>query len=161
MAVGGHQGPRLMTLQPHHLELAISQYRLGIPHQNVTKPRLYRQHLKKENRIKHHLSNLDNTFAKTGEICSFQEGVAVKPLIQLPSSSINFPHLHPLQAEPAQATTKADRSLPLRRRLCTPEALPDCRRRGGCPDARGPADLLALSGPCERAPPPAGWVVDG
>ena len=44
MAVGGHPGPGLMThlrtLRPHHLELAIFQCRLGIPNENVTKPRL-------------------------------------------------------------------------------------------------------------------------
>lgn len=62
---------------------------------------------KKKTEKKHHLSNLDNTLAKTSEI-SFQEGVAVKPLLQLPSSSINFSHLHPLQAEPPQATTQVD-----------------------------------------------------
>ena len=47
---------------------------------------LSRKHLYKENIGKHHLSNLDNTLAKTSEI-SFQEGVAVQPLLQLPSTS--------------------------------------------------------------------------
>ena len=57
--------------------------------------------------MKHHLSNLDNALAKTSEI-SFQEGVAVKTLLQLPSTSHIYTHLHPLQAEPPQATPQVD-----------------------------------------------------
>ena len=58
---------------------------VGHTNNNVTQPRVFRKCLYK--RINNNLSNLDNTLAKTSEICSFQEGVAFKPLSQLPSTS--------------------------------------------------------------------------
>ena len=60
---------------------------------------LSRKHLYKENIGKHHLLNLDNTLAKTSEICSVQEGVAVKPLIQLPPTS----HIYIPRSKPTEA----------------------------------------------------------
>ena len=50
---------------------------------------------------------------------------------------------------------------PLQRSLSPPEESPNSGRSSRCPDARGPADLPVPSRPCDGAPPPAGWVVDG
>ena len=75
---------------------------------------------------------------------------------QLPTSTSP-----PSRTAPSSNTSRPRFPSPLQRSLWPPEDVPDCRRIGGCPDAQGPVDLLAPSGPCERAPPPAGWVVDG
>ena len=147
MAVGGYPGPGLMThlktLRPHHLELA--------------------QRWASRTRMSQNLLSIER-------ILIYIENIIFRILItllpRLRSASLlnhlfNF-HQLPTSTSPpsrAQATTKADRSLPLRGSLCPPEALPDSRRSSRCPDARGPADLLAPSGPCDGAPPPAGWVV--
>ena len=79
------------------------------------------------------------------------------------STSINhhFPHQHPLQAEPPQRHNSNEKPSPLERSLSPPEESPNSARSWGCPDARGQADLLAHSRPCDRAPLPTGWVVDG
>jgi hypothetical protein len=98
------------------------------------------------------------TLARTNKICSFQQDITVYlPFTQLPTSTSP-----PSRTAPSSNTSRPRFPSPLQRSLWPPEALPDCRRIGGCSDARGPADLLAHSGPCDRAPPPgAGWVVDG
>ena len=83
--VCGHSGPELMT---HHANGSLGTCNafilVGHSYKNVTRPRLYRKHLYQENII---FQILDNTLAKINEIRSFQEGVAVEPLSQLPSTS--------------------------------------------------------------------------
>ena len=83
--VCGHSGPEQMT---HHANGSLGTCNafilVGHSYKNVTRPRLYRKHLYQENII---FQILDNTLAKINEIRSFQEGVAVEPLSQLPSTS--------------------------------------------------------------------------
>ena len=140
----------LRTSRPHHLELAISQCRLGIPNENVTKPRL---------------ESFQDTCFNVFQIVPqhfCQKWDLLNHNYSTDSTSINhnFPHQHPLiQAEPPQRHNSNEKPSPLWRSLSPPEESPDPVRIWGCPDARGPADLLAPSGPCDRAPQPAGWVV--
>ena len=83
--VCGHSGPELMT---HHANGSLGTCNafilVGHSYKNVTRPRLYRKHLYQENII---FQILDNTLAKINEIRSSQEGVAIEPLSQLPSTS--------------------------------------------------------------------------
>ena len=101
------------------------------------------------------------TLAKTNKICTFQQDITVYlPCTQLPTSTSP-----PSRTAPSSNTSRPRFPSPLQRSLWPPEDVPDSRRIGGSPDARGPADLLALSGPCDRAPPPgaecfvARWVL--
>ena len=136
MAVGGHPGPGLMThlrtLRPHHLELAIFQCRLGIPNENVTKPRL---------------ESFQNTSFNVFQIVPqhFCQKWDLNHSYSTYSTSIthNFPHQHPLM------------------RLVLWWALPVCpcaRGSGLCPCARVPVDrvvpvcLYARGSGCARVP---------
>ena len=102
--VCGPSGPNLMT----HLataSLGMSQCRLAIPNKNVTKP---------------HLESFKGTSFNVFQIVPqhfCQKWDLLNHNYSTDSTSINhnFPHLHPLQAEPPQAATPADRDSP---RLC-------------------------------------------
>ena len=143
----------LRTSRPHHLELAISQCRLGIPNENVTKPRL---------------ESFQDTCFNVFQIVPqhfCQKWDLLNHNYSTDSTSINhnFPHQHPLiQAEPPQRHNSNEKPSPLWRSLSPPEELPNSGRSRGCPDALGPADLLAPSGPCDKGPPPGAglWMDD-
>ena len=94
--VCGPSGPELMT----HLataSLGISQCRLGIPNKNVTKPRL---------------ESFEDTSFSVFQIAPahLPKVRPAQPQLFHYSTSINhnFPHLHPLQAEPPKATPQLE-----------------------------------------------------
>ena len=94
--VCGPSGPELMT----HLataSLGISQCRLGIPNKKVTKPRL---------------ESFEDTSFSVFQIAPahLPKVRPAQPQLFHYSTSINhnFPHLHPLQAEPSKATPQLE-----------------------------------------------------